>query len=95
MSTARDIHIGFAVYRLKQGNRVRRRAWLGRYWIELQEIRIGGVTRSLILVNGRDETYSATQADLLADDWEVMPFDHVFNHGHKAKAAELRKVLGA
>lgn len=70
--TTRDNHIGFAMYRLKEGKRVRRRAWLELYWIELHEIRARGEVRKLILVNGHDETYSATQNDLLADDWEVM-----------------------
>lgn len=69
-------HIGWAVYKLKLGYQVRRRAWPKFHCIEMAPR--AGIQwlppQMIIMFSGMARStgaYTCTQDDLLADDWEL------------------------
>jgi hypothetical protein len=57
--------IGKAAELLKEGNKVKRRGWRGYLILKAGLIEHKG--------NGKTELYKFTQADVLAEDWWIVP----------------------
>lgn len=78
------MNFGGALHALRDGGRVRRRAWLdGRRiweecWAELQVLQLpdGSASMELIVIrypDGGMHPFACAQWDILSDDWEQLP----------------------
>lgn len=69
-------HIGWAVYKMQTGYRVRRRGWNGKgMWLELQvPDAFSKMTLPYVFMKTADNQrvpWLCSQTDLLASDWEL------------------------
>lgn len=68
-----DYHIGWAVYKMEMGQRVRRRAWRPYIWINLI-LPNSNICQPYVQIHKPDNKcfpWVCSQEDLLAKDWEL------------------------
>lgn len=77
LTKTKKMDFSFALFALKEGNRVAREGWNGkRMWVELQTpTDISKMTRPYLYMKAVDDAlvpWVASQSDLLAEDWVLV-----------------------